>query len=113
MGEKLSQYRVGFNKSVRLESRSERITSEAGAFLTRDVLERLGILRFLHERLKDTRNSKLITGLYPTACGQGRAAHMPGGLRAPGRWVSRRRPCGEFGKASDALCRLPQKQRET
>jgi len=61
MGERLSQYQVGFNKSVRLEARPERITSEAGALLTREVLEGLGILRFLGEHLEDTRNPRLIT----------------------------------------------------
>jgi hypothetical protein len=43
MGEDLALFRAGFNGSLRVEARPERLTSEAGAFILREVIERLGI----------------------------------------------------------------------
>jgi hypothetical protein len=56
MGETLSQYKLVFNKSVSVEIRGERITTEAGTLLTREVLEQSGVLRRLKGQLQDTRD---------------------------------------------------------
>ena len=61
VGEELSLFRPEFNGSIRVEARAERLTSDAGAVLVRDVLERLGIPEWLRGRLSDTRNPELIT----------------------------------------------------
>ena len=61
MGEELSLFRPEFNGSIRVEARAERLTSEAGAVLLREVLERLGITEWLAGKLVDTRKPELIT----------------------------------------------------
>ncbi len=61
MGEELTRFRAEFNSSIRIESRPERLTSESGAIVLRDVMERLGFGAWLAERLQDPRNPKLIT----------------------------------------------------
>jgi hypothetical protein len=61
MGEDLTLFRAEFNGSLRIESRPERLTSEAGAVLLREVLERLGITAWLVERLEDPRDPALVT----------------------------------------------------
>lgn len=61
MGEDLTLFSAEFNGSLRIESRAERLTSEAGAVVLREVSERLGIFAWLVKRLHDPRNPKLIT----------------------------------------------------
>jgi hypothetical protein len=61
MGEELSLFQPEFNGSIRVEARAERLTSEAGAVLLREVLERLGITEWLAGKLVDSRNPDLIT----------------------------------------------------
>ena len=61
MGEEATPFFAKFNGSLRIESRSERLTSEAGAVILREVAERLGIVPWLVERLHDPRNPRLIT----------------------------------------------------
>jgi hypothetical protein len=61
MGEIINDFALEFNGSVRLEARAERLTSEAGAVLLREVEERLGLARWLGEELEDTRDEKRIT----------------------------------------------------
>lgn len=61
MGEELSLFRPEFNRSLRVEARAERLTSEAGAVLLREVLERLGITEWLAQKLVDSRKPELIT----------------------------------------------------
>lgn len=61
MGEEESLFRPEFNGSIRVEARAERLTSEAGAVLLREVLERLGITEWLAEKLVDSRNPELVT----------------------------------------------------
>jgi len=62
MGEgNLALFRSKFNRSVRIESRPERLTSEAGAVVLREVLERLGLVDWLVKRLVDHRDPELIT----------------------------------------------------
>jgi hypothetical protein len=50
-----------FNGSLRVEARPERLTSEAGAVVLREVLERLGLVGWLTRRLHDPRDPALIT----------------------------------------------------
>lgn len=61
MGEILTDFALKFNGSIRLEAREERLTAEAGALLLREVEERLGLSRWLKERLKDPRDPSRIT----------------------------------------------------
>ena len=61
MGEELPLFRPEFNGSIRVESREERLTTDAGAVLVREVLERLGIMEWLAERLEDSRRPDLVT----------------------------------------------------
>ena len=55
MGETLSLFRSSFNKSLRIESRPERLTGEPGAVLLREIMERTRIIEWLVERLDDPR----------------------------------------------------------
>lgn len=62
MGEaNLSLFRAEFNQSLRVESRPERLTSDAGAVVLREVMERLGIVDWMTSRLADNRDPDLIT----------------------------------------------------
>lgn len=62
MGEaKDSGFRLEFNHSIRVEAREERLSSDAGALLTRDIGERLGIWDYLHENLLDQRKPLFVT----------------------------------------------------
>jgi hypothetical protein len=60
MGEILNELALEFNGSVKVEAREERLTSEAGAVVLREVDERLGLTRWLGEELKDTRDEKRV-----------------------------------------------------
>ncbi|MGH8700236.1 MAG: IS1380 family transposase [Burkholderiales bacterium] len=61
MGEDLTLFPAEFNGSLRIEARPERLTSEAGAVITREVIERLKITPWLVERIADSRDPALIT----------------------------------------------------
>lgn len=61
MGEELTLFRTEFNRSIRIESRPERLTSESGAIVLRDVMERLRLGDWLEGRLQDRRNPDRIT----------------------------------------------------
>lgn len=61
MGEEVTPISAEFNGSLRIEARAERLTSEAGAVVLREVAERLGIVPWMVERLQDPRNPRLIT----------------------------------------------------
>ena len=61
MGEELSLFQPEFNGSIRIEARAERLTSDAGAILLREVLQRLGITDWLAAKLVDSRDPDLIT----------------------------------------------------
>lgn len=61
MGEEVTPFSAEFNGSLRIEARAERLTSDAGAVILREVSERLGIVPWLVERLHDPRNPRLIT----------------------------------------------------
>ncbi len=61
MGEDLTLFRLEFNGSLRIDARPERLTSEAGAVVLREVLERLGLTDWLVERLEDPRDPDVVT----------------------------------------------------
>lgn len=61
MGENLTLFATEFNRSIVVEARPERLSSEAGAIIVREVIERLGITGWLAERLTDPRRPDLIT----------------------------------------------------
>lgn len=61
MGEAYSGPVPQFNSSVRIEARPERLSSDGGAVLLREVAERTGILDWLDARLSDGRNPELLT----------------------------------------------------
>jgi hypothetical protein len=61
MAEHPTPFRVDFNGSLRIEGRPERLTSEAGAIVLREVMERVGIIEWLDERLLDPRKPEFLT----------------------------------------------------
>jgi hypothetical protein len=61
LGEDLTLFSAEFNGSLRIESREERLTGEAGSIIQREVLERLGVVRWMTERLRDPRDPRLVT----------------------------------------------------
>lgn len=65
MGESVTLFRSSFNKSLRIESRADRLTAEPGAVILREIMERTGIIEWLVERLLDPRDPDRIT--YPLA----------------------------------------------
>lgn len=61
MGEKIQLPVPSFNKSVRIEGRDERLTSDAGVMLLREGMERIGIVPWLVDRLADPRDPRYVT----------------------------------------------------
>ncbi len=61
MAQDLTPFRADFNGSLRIEGRPERLTSEAGAVVLREVMERVGIIPWLVEHLVDPRKPELVT----------------------------------------------------
>ena len=60
MGDKsLPLFQASFNGSLKIESRPERLSGEAGAVISREVIERLGIVDWLTRRLIDPRDPDL------------------------------------------------------
>ena len=53
MGETPQPVTASFNRSLRIESRVERLTGDPGAVLVREILERSGIVGWMAARLKD------------------------------------------------------------
>src|SRR5690625_2907036 len=65
MGETLPLFKASFNHAVQVESRPEHLTGEAGALIQREIMDRLGIIEWLGERLTDPRDPSRVT--YPLA----------------------------------------------
>ena len=65
MVEILSLFRPSFNKSLRIESRPERVTAEPGAVLLREIMERTQITEWLAGRVCDPRQGDRV--IYPLA----------------------------------------------
>lgn len=61
MGEEVTLFGAGFNRSLRVEMREERLTSNAGAVVLREAMERLGVVEALTSRLSDPRSPEWIT----------------------------------------------------
>ncbi|MCO8146705.1 transposase [Rhodovulum tesquicola] len=61
MGETLSPVAPRFNRSLRIESRAERLTGDPGAILLREVLENNGIVDWMTDRLADPRRPQDVT----------------------------------------------------
>lgn len=55
-----SLFALDFNRSVRVEARPERLTSDAGAVLLRSLLERLGFEELVRRHLSDARDAARI-----------------------------------------------------
>ncbi len=53
--------RPTFNGSIRVEAREERLTSDAGAILAREVMDRIHLIEWLEARLFDPRQPEMIT----------------------------------------------------
>ena len=60
MPETVPQIRPSFNRSVRIETRPERLSADAGALAQREMMDRTGIIHWLAERLHDPRNPSSI-----------------------------------------------------
>lgn len=61
MGEALSLFRFDFNGSFQVEARAERLTSDSGALVLRELMEKLGIIEWIVDRVEDPRKPELIT----------------------------------------------------
>ena len=61
MGETLQPIIPSFNRSLRVESRADRLTGDTGAVLLREVLERSGIVSWMTARVKDPRRPEDVT----------------------------------------------------
>jgi len=57
--------RPTFNGAVRVEARDEKLTGDAGALLSREIMERISLTDWLEERLFDPRNPELVTHPLP------------------------------------------------
>src|SRR6202789_998069 len=65
VGEVLPMFMPSFNRSLVIEARPERLSSDAGAVLLRELLQRSGIIPWMVARLADSRASDQVT--YPLA----------------------------------------------
>jgi len=61
MGETLHLLTPSFNRSLRIESRTDRLTGDPGAVALRKILERGGILGWMTARMKDPRSQVDVT----------------------------------------------------
>jgi hypothetical protein len=61
MAQPFSPIRTSFNGSLRIEGRPDRLTSESGAVIVREVMDRLGITDWLVDNIVDPRDPDLIT----------------------------------------------------
>lgn len=61
MGEMVAVSAPSFNRSIRLEVRSDRLSSDGGAIVLRELGERMGLFRRLAKELKDPRSPKHVT----------------------------------------------------
>jgi hypothetical protein len=61
MGETLELLTPSFNRSLRIESRTDRLTGDPGAVALRKILERSGILGWMTARMKDPRSQVEVT----------------------------------------------------
>lgn len=55
MGERPEPFATGFNKSIRVASRTERLTGDAGVLVLRKIMDRSGIVEWMIPQPKDPR----------------------------------------------------------
>ena len=60
LGEQDRVLRPTFNGALRIEARRERLTSDAGAILLREIMERIGLIPWLVKRLHDPRSPTMV-----------------------------------------------------
>jgi hypothetical protein len=65
VGERIGGARLDFNGSLRIEERAERLSGEGGALFLREIDERLGFVKELARRLRDSRDQEKITHPLP------------------------------------------------
>jgi hypothetical protein len=65
VGEETTALRFGFNGSIRVATRGDRLTSNAGALLLRDLDDRLGVTQWLSEKLHDPRDAERVRHEMP------------------------------------------------
>ena len=63
MPETIPQIRPSFNRSLSIETRPELLSADTGALAQREMMDRIGIIDWLVERLHDPRNPSSIR--YP------------------------------------------------
>ena len=56
MSEKVSFFEPSFNRAVKVESRPEKLSSDTGALLLREVMDRLQLIEDLTALIKDPRD---------------------------------------------------------
>ena len=61
MGVTLQPVTSKFNRSLRIESRADRLTGDPGAVVLREILERSGVVGWMTARLKDPRRQEDVT----------------------------------------------------
>ena len=61
MGEALLPVTMGFNSSLRIESRVDTLTGDTGAVLLREIVEQSGIIDWMTARLTDPRSQVDVT----------------------------------------------------
>ena len=84
MGETLPLSKATFNSAIQVETRPERLSSDAGVYLQREALERTGIISWLTERLTDPRDPDRVK--HPLSVLLRDSVSMMGqGLGRPGR----------------------------
>ena len=66
MGETLRPVAAGFNRSLTIETRAERLTGDPGAVLLREVLDATGIVPWMSARMKDCRRQADIVHDLPS-----------------------------------------------
>jgi hypothetical protein len=60
VGEETTRVRFGFNGSIRVAARGEKLSGNAGAMLLREVDDRIGVTKQLGRRLHDPRNPLMV-----------------------------------------------------
>jgi predicted ATP-dependent protease len=60
VGESSSLHGLSFNRAVKIESRLEHLSSDAGSLLLREAMERTGVIADLTARLHDPRDQTRI-----------------------------------------------------
>jgi len=61
MGDSLLPVTMGFNRSLRIESRVDRLTGDPGAVLLREIVAQSGVIGWMTARLADPRSQVDVT----------------------------------------------------